>query len=79
MDDELSLCESSKKLTTSLLDQAKAEINNEFGFEYRIAHPEILMSYLQALSINYQTILLSAKIDHAIGRLDIMLDKIEKT
>ena len=35
MDDELSLCESSKELTTSLLDQAKAEINNELGFEYR--------------------------------------------
>lgn len=78
MDDELSLLNCSQELTTSLINHAKVELSKEFGFDYKAPPPEILISYLQALSTNYQTIVLSKKIDHVIGRLDIMLDKIEK-
>ena len=69
-------------LTELLLIESIQIIDSTFGFGYSKEHPETLASFLQAYSTNFQTSkissLLEEKLQNITGRLDIILDYIEK-
>jgi len=71
-----------RALTELLLDESIKTIDSIFGLGYSKAHPETVASFLQSYSTNFQTSkissLLEEKLQNITGRLDIILDHIEK-